>query len=167
MAHRKLGRLLNVTLLTTVVAVVAPRDASAATLCVDNSPGCSDTLATPLTSCAPGPAYCTIQAAETASSPGDTIMVAAGVGPYAGVFIAKSNQTLKCAKAGIDARTRTTAGETVISEGLPTTVAPATTLESGPTRASAAPTAATRSSTTSSRTTSSGSIQTAPASTRP
>ena len=58
-----------------------PRAASAATLCVDNTPGCSDAT-TPLASCIPGPAYCTIQAAVTAASSSDTIDVNVGTGPY-------------------------------------------------------------------------------------
>jgi hypothetical protein len=70
-------RLACLTALAAVAVVVGPASsAGAATRTVNNSPGCNDATGSP--------SYCTIGAAVGASSSGDTISVATGVGPYAG-----------------------------------------------------------------------------------
>jgi len=66
------------------------------TLNVNNTPGCNDATGSPY--------YCTIGAAVAAASPGDTIMVAAGI--YNESVAVDKTLTLKGAQAGVDARGR-------------------------------------------------------------
>ncbi len=74
------------------------------TLNVNNTPGCNDVTGSPY--------YCTIGAAVVAASPGDTIMVAAGI--YNESVAVDKTLTLLGAQAGVDARTRSGA-ESVIT----------------------------------------------------
>ncbi len=92
---------LLVAICLTVLAGVGSGPALAsATLQVDPSDGSCGTAGHP---------YCTIQAAVTAASSGDTIEVAAGTYGTSGnttIALNKANLTLKGAQAGVDARTR-------------------------------------------------------------
>src|SRR5436305_3052560 len=66
------------------------------------------------TSCA-DPGFDDIQSAVTAAAPGDTVHVCAGT--YAGGVDVPKTLTLVGAKAGVDARTRSQTGESIISGG--------------------------------------------------
>lgn len=68
------------------------------------------------TSCA-SPGYNDIQSAVTAATAGDTIKVCAGT--YSGQIVVAKQLFLRGAKAGIDARTRSTSGESTV-QGLNT-----------------------------------------------
>lgn len=90
--------------LTILAALIIPsvkRPSSAATLCVN--PGGT------------GGCFSSIQAAVNAAMPGDTINVAAGT--YTEQVQINKTLTLKGAKAGVDARTRATTGESIITFG--------------------------------------------------
>jgi len=89
--------------LATVVALAVAVPAQATDRNVNNTGLCNDVTGTP--------AYCTIQAAVNAASPGDTINVAAGTYPE----LVKITQTLilQGAQHGIDARSRS-GPETVV-----------------------------------------------------
>src|SRR6185312_11512567 len=96
--------------LAAALVLSAPATA-AATLQVNNGPGCSDAMGTP---------YCTIQAAVNAASPGDIINVAAGT--YSELVTVNKALTLTGAKQGVNASDASRgSGETIVNGNLGTT----------------------------------------------
>lgn len=87
--------------LVLLAQVLGASPARAATLVVDDDLACA------------GATFTTVQAAVTAASPGDTVKVCAGAYPET-VTVTKT-LTLRGAKAGIDARSRASTGESTIS----------------------------------------------------
>jgi hypothetical protein len=91
----------------------------AATSTVNNSPGCNDATGSP--------SYCTISAAVAASSPGDTINVAAGVGPYVESFGINWALSLRGPNFGISPNGGSRGAEAVVDGGGSTTIRISTT----------------------------------------
>ncbi len=91
--------------LGTIVVSASATFAGAVPLVVDDNLAC------------PGALFSTIQGAESAASPGATIMVCAGTYPET-VIVDKAGLTFDGPQAGVDARTRTAVPEAVV--GAPT-----------------------------------------------
>ena len=90
--------------------------ASALALGVMAAPAQATTLVVDDNSACPGATFTSIQAAVDAAGPGDTVKVCAGSYPENVVVDStKAGLLLKGAKANVDARTRSTAGESVVT----------------------------------------------------